>query len=129
MDEALQRLKQQGRPDEDGWIYACAIDQTSYEEKHGPTLQELDALFPDLPVFVFHMAEEALLSYTQEAAIVLGIEDQVGTLEPGKYADFVVRSENPLGIDPMKIRGIQVEATAMNRRITHMASTTGFYHH
>lgn len=73
--------------------------------------------------------EQALLAYTREAAIVLGIEDQVGTLEAGKYADFVVLSENPLEIDPMKINEIKIEATVMNGQITHFAATTGFYHH
>jgi predicted amidohydrolase YtcJ len=73
--------------------------------------------------------EQALLAYTREAAIVLGIEDQVGTLEPGKYADLVVLSENPLEIDPMKIKDIKVEATVMNGEITHMIRTEGVYHH
>ena len=73
--------------------------------------------------------ENALLAYTREAAIVLGIEDQVGTLEPGKYADFVVLSENPLKVDPMKIKDIKVEATVMNGRITHMVAEKGYYHH
>jgi predicted amidohydrolase YtcJ len=73
--------------------------------------------------------EQALLAYTREAAIVLGIEDQVGTIEPGKYADFVVLSGNPLEVDPMKIKDIQIEATVMDGRITHMASKQGFYHH
>jgi predicted amidohydrolase YtcJ len=74
-------------------------------------------------------AEQALLAYTREAAIVLGIEDEVGTLEPGKFADFVVLSENPLDVDPMKIKDINVEATVMNGRITFFAATEGFYHH
>ena len=73
--------------------------------------------------------EEALLAYTREASIVLGIEDQVGTLEPGKYADFVVLSENPMKIDPMKIKDIIILATVMNGRVTYLASTKGFYHH
>ncbi len=73
--------------------------------------------------------EQALLAYTREAAIVLGIEDQVGTLEPGKYADFVVLSENPLEVGPMKIKDIRIEVTVMNGRITHLAATKGFYHH
>ena len=73
--------------------------------------------------------EQALLAYTREAATVLGIENEVGTLEPGKYADFVVLSHNPLEVDPMKIKDIQVEATIMNGQITHMAVTKGDYPH
>jgi predicted amidohydrolase YtcJ len=73
--------------------------------------------------------EQALLGYTRQAAVTLGIEEAVGTLEPGKYADFVVLSENPLKIDPMKIRDIQVLATVMNGQVTYMASTKGIYHH
>ncbi|UCD23323.1 MAG: amidohydrolase, partial [Gemmatimonadota bacterium] len=73
--------------------------------------------------------EQALLAYTRQAATVLGIEDEVGTLEPGKYADFVVLSHNPLEVDPLKIKDIKVEATVMNGRITYFAATKGFYHH
>jgi predicted amidohydrolase YtcJ len=73
--------------------------------------------------------EHALLAYTREAAVVLGIEDQVGTLEPGKLADFVVLSENPLKVDPMKIKDIQIDTTVMNGEITYMVSERGFYHH
>ncbi|KPK28934.1 MAG: hypothetical protein AMJ61_00025 [Desulfobacterales bacterium SG8_35_2] len=73
--------------------------------------------------------EQALLAYTRQAAIVLGVEDEVGTLEPGKYADFVVLSQNPLEVDPKKIKDIQVEATVMNGRISYFAQTKGFYHH
>jgi len=73
--------------------------------------------------------EQALLAYTRQAAMVLGIEDQVGTLEPGKYADFVLLSEDPLKVDPIKIKDIQVEATVMNGRITHMVAEKGYYHH
>jgi predicted amidohydrolase YtcJ len=73
--------------------------------------------------------EQALLAYTREAAIVLGIEDHVGTLEPGKYADFVVLSENPLEVDPMKIKDIKIDTTVMNGEITHMIVEEGGYHH
>ena len=71
--------------------------------------------------------EQALLSYTREAAVVLGIEDEVGSIEPGKKADFVVLSESPLEVDPMKIKDISVEATVMNGRITHIENTKGIY--
>ena len=73
--------------------------------------------------------EQALAAYTREAAITFGIEDQVGTLEPGKYADFVLLSENPLEVDPMKIKDIKIDTTVMNGLITYMAAEKGFYHH
>jgi len=73
--------------------------------------------------------EQALLAYTGQAAIVLGIEDEVGTLEPGKYADFVVLSDSPVEVDPMKIKDIKVETTVMSGEITYLAATQGFYHH
>lgn len=71
--------------------------------------------------------EQALLAYTREAAVVLGVEDQIGTLEPGKYADFVVLSENPLEVDPMKIKDINVEVTVMNGHITYSMAPEGDY--
>ena len=73
--------------------------------------------------------EQALAAYIREAAMTFGIEDQVGTLEPGKYADFVLLSENPLEVDPMKIKDIKIDTTVMNGRITYMAAEKGFYHH
>lgn len=69
--------------------------------------------------------EQALLAYTREAAIVLGIEDELGTLEVGKYADFVVLDKNPLEVDPMKIKDIRIETTVMNGNITYMILEPG----
>jgi imidazolonepropionase len=36
---------------------------------------------------------EVLVAATANAAFVLGLEDELGTLEPGKRADFVVLEE------------------------------------
>ncbi len=38
----------------------------------------------------------ALESATREGAVIIGVEDEVGTLEPGKLADFLVLRANPL---------------------------------
>jgi imidazolonepropionase-like amidohydrolase len=39
---------------------------------------------------------EALKSATVTNAGILGISDQVGTLEPGKSADIIATDENPI---------------------------------
>lgn len=39
---------------------------------------------------------DALRSATQEAAVLLGVDDRLGTLEPGKVADVVVVDGDPL---------------------------------
>ncbi|MGL6268575.1 MAG: amidohydrolase family protein, partial [Chitinophagaceae bacterium] len=67
-------------------------------------------------------AEQALLAYTLEAAKVLGIEKELGSLEIGKRADFVVLESNPLKIDPKKIKDIKIVATVMNGKLTYSKS-------
>jgi len=54
LKQALQTLKTL-KPDKNGWIKAWAVDQTLYKEKRGPSIQELDELFPDTPVLVWHL--------------------------------------------------------------------------
>ena len=54
---------------------------------------------------------DALESMTIHAAYQYREEERKGSLEPGKLADIVVLSDNPLTIDPMKIKDIEVLAT------------------
>ncbi len=53
---------------------------------------------------------QALRAVTIDAAWQVFQEDNRGSLEPGKYADLVVLSGNPLD-DPMNMRDIEVERT------------------
>jgi predicted amidohydrolase YtcJ/endonuclease/exonuclease/phosphatase family metal-dependent hydrolase len=59
-------------------------------------------------------AWQGLRMMTAEAAYALHIEDELGTLEPGKLADLVVLSANPLEVDPVAIGGIQVLLTMVD---------------
>lgn len=53
----------------------------------------------------------ALKTMTDWAAYQYFEEDIKGTLSTGKYGDFVVLSDNPITIDPSKIKDINVLAT------------------
>ena len=43
-------------------------------------------------------------------------EQQIGTLEPGKLADFVVLDRNPMDVEPKRIADIGVLATIVGGR-------------
>ncbi len=62
---------------------------------------------------------EVLVSATRNAAACMSLDGKVGTLAPGKAADFLVLSKNPLedvrnlrAIEDVYIGGIRVERTA-----------------
>ncbi len=59
--------------------------------RHGGMAQEAKYL-----VEMGASAEEVLIAATQNGAIVCGLEDRVGTLEPGKLADIIGVKGNPL---------------------------------
>lgn len=62
---------------------------------------------------------QALEAYTINAAFQFGMEKDAGSLEAGKYADFVVLDRNPLKIDPDEIRDIRILATVRGGMITY----------
>ncbi|TQF74002.1 amidohydrolase [Rhodococcus spelaei] len=55
--------------------------------------------------------QEALRAVTIDAAWQLFSEHEVGSIEVGKFADFVVLAENPLDVEPMRIGDIAVLGT------------------
>ena len=56
---------------------------------------------------------DALAMYTTEAAFAMQREPDIGSLEPGKLADFVVLDRNPLDTEPEQIAEIRVLATVV----------------
>lgn len=50
---------------------------------------------------------------TIDAAYTLGVEDTLGSIEPGKMADFVVLEDDPLAVPPEKIRDVKVWGTVL----------------
>lgn len=65
----------------------------------------------------------ALRAHTYEGAVSLGREDDLGSLEVGKYADFVVLSDDPLAVAPERIADIRVLQTWVDGEPRHTADT------
>ena len=56
---------------------------------------------------------EALYIWTMGGAYALFMEDEIGSLERGKKADFVLLDRNPLVSDPFDLKNIEVLGTSM----------------
>lgn len=62
---------------------------------------------------------EALKAYTIDAAYCSFEEHIKGSIETGKLADFTVLSQNPLTVDPLEIKDIQVEAACIGGQLVY----------
>ncbi len=81
------------------------------------TLDELnpDGWIPEQKISV----EEAIKCYTINSAYAAFEEGIKGSIEPGKFADFVVLLEDILTIDPVKIKDVVVEMTVFDGEIIY----------
>lgn len=86
------------RPLEEIWI---AVNRLGYFSKAvlGPA-ERVSAL-------------QALRMVTIDAAFSLGIEGKVGSIAPGKFADFTVLEADPLAVPVATIRDIKVWGTVL----------------
>lgn len=82
------------------------------------TRQTLDGTNPEgwLPEQKISVAE-AVAGYTTGAAYSCFMEEYAGTLEPGKYADLVVLSEDIFTIDPVNIQEVRVDMTMVEGEV------------
>ncbi len=56
----------------------------------------------------------ALKAVTIDAAYQLKMDDKIGSIQEGKYADFAIVNQNPMKTDAYKIRDIEVNETWVN---------------
>ena len=63
--------------------------------------------------------EEALKAYTVNPPKAVFAEADQGCIEPGKFADCAVLSQNLFSIPPASIRGVEVDTTIFNGRVVY----------
>jgi predicted amidohydrolase YtcJ len=62
---------------------------------------------------------QALKAITIDAAWQLNADDRLGSLTPGKFADFVILDKDPQQVEPEKIDDIKIVQTWRNGSITY----------
>ena len=67
--------------------------------------------------------EAAIRAMTRDAAWQCHSEHEVGSLEPGKYADFIILPADPRKIDPYTLKDLAVEETWMSGRLVYRRSS------
>lgn len=78
----------------------CAVNRVT---PTGRVLGEVEKISP----------YEALKAVTINAAYQMHLDDEIGSLEAGKKADFAVLEEDPLTVDPLAIKEIGVWGTVL----------------
>ena len=71
------------------------------------------SLRPDLGMSV----DGAMRAITIDAAYSWGLEDELGSIERGKIANFTILEENPYEVEPDRLKDIHVHATVFEGRL------------
>jgi hypothetical protein len=87
----------------------CAVNRTT---PSGRVLGEVERI----------SAAEALKAVTIGAAYQMHLDDEIGSLEAGKKADFAILDDDPLMVDPMAIRDIGVWGTVLGGKLFKAAN-------
>jgi hypothetical protein len=71
--------------------------------------------------------ERALEMLTIEPTYAVSMENNIGSILPGKFADLIIISDNPLTIDPNRLIDITVLMTMVNGKVGYCASGNEMY--
>ena len=65
--------------------------------------------------------ERALQMLSIEPAYAVSMEDYIGTLEPGKFADMIILSDNPMTVNPNDLKDLEVWMTMVGGKVEYCA--------
>jgi hypothetical protein len=68
--------------------------------------------------------ETALKAITINAAYSIRLENEIGSIEPGKLANFTVLEQSPFDVDPMRLKDIKVWGTVLEGRVQPVQVST-----
>lgn len=86
------------------FLMHCAVNRTTVSGRVAGPDQRISRL-------------SALKAVTLDAAYSLRLENEVGSIVPGKLANFTILDESPLTVDPGKIKDIAVWGTVHEGRV------------
>lgn len=86
----------------------CAVNRVTPK---GRVLGEAEKISP----------AEALKAVTIDAAYQMHMDHEIGSLEAGKRADMAILDDDPLTVDPMAIKDIEVQGTILGG-VTYLAA-------
>lgn len=99
--------------DELGMEPVKALEMATTRQKYG---QRNDRIFIESERITM---EKAIEAFTINAAYQLRMEDKLGSIEEGKYADIIILDRNLFEIDPYQIHETQVVTTIFNGKVVH----------
>ncbi|MCL2055340.1 MAG: amidohydrolase [Oscillospiraceae bacterium] len=70
--------------------------------------------------------KEAIEAFTINSAFQMGMEEQIGSLAVGKWADMVIVSQDPFRIEPIKLNEIEIIATIFAGEIVYETTSGGY---
>ena len=82
----------------------CAVNRLTYSGRVQGTHERISV-------------DEALYAITMGAAYTLQMDDEIGSIEAGKRADFTVLEEDPTEVDPSKLKDVGVWGTVQGGRV------------
>ena len=117
-DERTETILPVKKAEDEGLTYSIHADQPMFESNPlaliHTTVNRKTRGGKSIGAYNRVSVESALKAVTINAAWQIKMEDEIGSIQVGKYADFVILDESPFEVSIDKIKDIQVLETIVN---------------